>query len=84
LNPTLPQTGILNSPTLQTIQDAVYPFSISQHYKEAASTILDIKATGTDAPVQSGILNAATIFCWMLLGLVASFVAVYSFDKSRW
>jgi ABC-type transport system involved in multi-copper enzyme maturation permease subunit len=83
LNPTLPQTDILNSPALQTLQDAVYPFSISQHYKEAASTILDIKATGTDAPVQSGIINVAVIFFWMLLGLAASFAAVYSFDKSR-
>jgi len=84
LNPTLPQTDILNSPTLQTIQDAVYPFSISQHYKEAASTILNIKAIGTDVPVQSGIINVAAIFSWMLLSVAASFAAVYSFDKSRW
>jgi len=84
LNPTLPQTDILNSPILHTMKDAVYPFSISQHYKEAAATILGIKAIGTDAPVQSGIFNAATIFCWMLIGLASSFAAVYSFDKSRW
>lgn len=84
LNPTMPQTDILNSPTLQTMQDAVYPFSISEHYKEAAATFLNINAIGTDAPAQSGILNAATICCWMLLGLTSSFAAVYSFDKSRW
>jgi ABC-type transport system involved in multi-copper enzyme maturation permease subunit len=84
LNPTLPQTDILQSPQLQTMHNAVYPFSISEHYKEAAATILNINAIGTDAPVQSGILDAATILYWMMLGLAASFAAVYSFDKSRW
>ena len=84
LNPTLPQTDILQSPALQTMHDAVYPFSISEHYKESAATILGMKATGTAAPVQSGIVNAFKIFCWMLLGLASSCAAVYSFDKSRW
>ncbi|HMB44226.1 MAG TPA: ABC transporter permease subunit [Candidatus Methanoperedens sp.] len=84
LNPTLPQTDILQSPILQTMHDAVYPFSISQHYKEAAATILNINAIGPDAQVHSGILNVVTTFCWMLLCLTASFIAVYSFDKSRW
>jgi ABC-type transport system involved in multi-copper enzyme maturation permease subunit len=84
LNPTLPQTDILQSPPLQMMHNAVYPFSISEHYKEAAATILNINAIGTDAPAQSGIFNEATIFCWMLLGLASSFAAVYSFDKSRW
>lgn len=80
LNPTLPQTDILQSPTLQTIHDAVYPFSISEHYKETAATILDIGTA--DAPVHSGILNDMTIFIWMLLCLAASLIAVRSFDKS--
>lgn len=81
LNPTLPQTDILQSPQLQTIHYAVYPFSISEHYKEAAATILGINAT--DTPVHSGILNITTTFLWMLLGLAASLNAMYSFDKSR-
>jgi ABC-type transport system involved in multi-copper enzyme maturation permease subunit len=84
LNPTLPQTDILQSPTLMTIHNAVYPFSISENYKGIAATILDIGAAGIDAPVHSGIFNGITIFCWMLLCLAASFIAVYSFDKSRW
>lgn len=82
LNPTLPHTDILQSLPLQTMHDAVYPFSISEHYKESAATILIINAIGTDAQVHSGILNVVTTFCWMLLGLAASFAAVYSFDKS--
>lgn len=80
LNPT--QTDILENPILQTIHNAVYPFSISEHYKEPATTILGIKAI--DVPVNSGILYNVTIFFWMLLGLATSFIAVYSFDKSRW
>ncbi len=84
LNPTLPQTDILQSTTLQTIHGAVYPFSISEHYKETAATILDIGVAGTNAPVHSGILNVVTTFCWMLLCLAASFIAMQSFDKSRW
>jgi ABC-type transport system involved in multi-copper enzyme maturation permease subunit len=84
LNPTLPQTDILQSPALRTMHDAVYPFSISEHYKEAAASILGIKGSETDVPVHSGLINAATIFCWILLGLAASFFTMYSLDKSRW
>lgn len=82
LNPTLPQTDILQSPALRTIHDAAYPFSISEHYKEVAVTIIEVRAA--DAPVRSFTGNSATIFFWMLLGLTASITSVYSFDKSRW
>lgn len=84
LNPTLPQTDILQNPTLQTMHNAVYPFSISEHYKETAATILGIKNVVTDVQVYSWMVNAVIIFCWMVLCFVTSCIAVMKFDKSRW
>jgi ABC-type transport system involved in multi-copper enzyme maturation permease subunit len=84
LNPTLPQTDILQNPTLQTMHDVVYPFSISEHYKETAATILGTTSAGTGGQVSSWIFNAVTIFSWMLLCLAASCIAMFTFDKSRW
>jgi ABC-type transport system involved in multi-copper enzyme maturation permease subunit len=83
LNPTLPQTDILQSPTLQAINGMVYPFSISEHYKETAASILDIKTADTGAPVNH-ISNGFTVLYFMILCLAVSSMAMHSLDKSRW
>ncbi len=84
LNPTLPQTDILQSPALQTMHNVVYPFSISEHYKETSAAILGIKNVVTDVQVYSWMVNAVIIVCWMLLCFIGCCFAVYKFDKSRW
>jgi len=81
LNPTLPQTDILQSPALQAIHDIVYPFSISEHYKGCAAAILGIDA-GTDATIRC--YGGATIFAWLLFGILAGAYAMSGFDASRW
>lgn len=44
LNPVLPQTNILSSPTLSLLHSAIYPFSVSEHYKELSAAALKLNA----------------------------------------
>ncbi len=46
LNPILPPTDVLRSPTLNVIHTLVYPFSVSEHYKELVASLI-----GTPPPV---------------------------------
>jgi ABC-type transport system involved in multi-copper enzyme maturation permease subunit len=83
LNPTLPTVDIPQSSTLQIMHDAVYPFSISEHYKLSAAAILNISTDENVAASHPSIFYGGTIFIFMLLCLGASAAAIHSFDKSR-
>lgn len=42
LNPVLPETNLINSPILSVLHSIVYPFSITEQYKELSATILGL------------------------------------------
>jgi ABC-type transport system involved in multi-copper enzyme maturation permease subunit len=84
LNPTLPQTDILQTPALQVMHNAVYPFSISEHYKTMASSILGVSNPGGGATELPIFFPAITLFSWLALCLASSYIAIIRFDKSHW
>ncbi len=57
LNPTLPQTDILESSILSTLHSAVYPLSLSEQFKTAAEGLLML-------PTQSPITAAHQLPVW--------------------
>ena len=85
LNPILPQTNILDSPVLSTLHNVVYPFSISEQYKEFSSNALGL-TTNTLAtnisPYSQGIHILLLCF-WFLLTLGLTIFAVRKYDASE-
>jgi ABC-type transport system involved in multi-copper enzyme maturation permease subunit len=85
LNPTLPQTDILQSPLLSAIHTAVYPLSISEQFKVVTENILMVPfnpaVTGNfDYPFWLGYL---AIPLWTIACLVTSFTAISSLKQSQ-
>ncbi|MFH0834648.1 MAG: hypothetical protein V2A63_04680 [Patescibacteria group bacterium] len=66
LNPVLPDTQVLQSPALAIMHTAIYPFSISEHFKQLSNDFFQISSP----PVLVGKIeysagiNFATIFFW--------------------
>ncbi len=80
LNPVLPATNILDSPLLKTTHSIVYPFSISEQYKESAATTLGLTTT-TDI-VNSDYtqeIRTAILFIWFIIALGLSYYSVKKF-----
>ena len=80
LNPILPQTQILDSPLLTTIQNIVYPFSISEHYKEIAGNYLQIQS---DVVKSSNLVNLVIIGLWTFITTILSLFSVKRLDIFR-
>lgn len=78
LNPTLPKTGVLQSPVLQTIHSVVYPFSISEHYEGIARYSLGLPTALNNANEAIFIM-----FAWALLCLGLCYVSLSLFNKSE-
>jgi len=85
LNPILPQTNILDSPILSTMHNIIYPFSISEQYKEFSSNALGLtsNALPTNITPYSQEVHLLLLSLWFLLilGLVA--YAVKKYDASE-
>jgi len=85
LNPTLPQTDVLQSPVLSAIHTAVYPLSISEQFKVVTEKILMVPtnttATGSfDYPFWLGFL---IVPFWTIGCLVTGLIAIRKFKQSQ-
>jgi ABC-type transport system involved in multi-copper enzyme maturation permease subunit len=84
LNPVLPTTTVLESPALQTIHSVIYPFSISEHYKDFSATALGLtNTTGTSIIVYPQEINLLILFVWLFLTLGLSYYAMKKFDSAQ-
>ena len=83
LNPVLPPTNFLQSSILTYIHNAVYPFSISEHFKEISSTILGISAKPNVVSaykIYSDTTNFLILIFWGFLNFI---LAVFLFTKIK-
>lgn len=85
LNPILPQTNVLDSSTLAFIHSVVYPFSISEQYKEFGSNALGLNSNklSTNVVPYSQSLHLLLLFLWMLLTFGLIVYAVRNYDASE-
>lgn len=85
LNPVLPNVNLLDSPTLKTIHSIVYPFSISEQYKEFEASSMGIKSDITETNIQSysqGI-HLLILFAWFFISLALSYYAAETFNAAE-
>jgi ABC-type transport system involved in multi-copper enzyme maturation permease subunit len=84
LNPVLPTTTVLESPVLQTIHSVIYPFSISEHYKDFSATTLGLtNTTGTSIIVYPQEIHLFILFVWLFLAVGLSYYALKKFDAAQ-
>jgi ABC-type transport system involved in multi-copper enzyme maturation permease subunit len=78
LNPVLPSSDVLQSPTLQLLHNNVYPFSISEQFKALTSSLI-----GISVPTDLGSVTYAHWLEALLLALwvVITFALAYSFAR---
>jgi len=81
LNPVLPQTNLLDSSLLSHLHSFVYPFSISEQYKELSSDILgfSLNQPSNIARYSSG-LHLLILTVWMILVYFFTLKAVKKYD----
>lgn len=76
LNPVLPPTDMLQSSILINIHNIVYPFSISEHFKELSASILGIvsnPSTVSTYNVYSSAVNFLILIVWNILSFILAF-----------
>ncbi|NOX16630.1 MAG: hypothetical protein GXP61_11535, partial [Epsilonproteobacteria bacterium] len=84
LNPVLPQTNLLDSPILANIHKIVYPFSISEQYKELSANILGFtQNTPTNISRYSSLGHIGSLAVWFFTTFFMSFIAVKKYDTSK-
>jgi len=85
LNPTLPQTDILQNPFLSAIHTALYPLSISEQFKVITENILlvPLNPTVTNSFNYPLCLGYLIIPLWTILCLVTSFTAIGNFNQAQ-
>lgn len=71
LNPILPPSDLINSPTLALVHSISYPFSVSEHYKSLSSSILGVSTNVVGAG--SGIYDLLVVGLWSLLASILAF-----------
>ena len=84
LNPVLPQTNLLDSPILANIHNIVYPFSISEQYKELSANILGFsQKIPTNISKYSYFGHISVLAVWFLTTFLMSFKAIKAYDASK-
>lgn len=84
LNPVLPQTNLLDSPILAIIHNIVYPFSISEQYKELSANILGFsQEIPTNISKYSYFGHISVLVIWFLTTFLMSFKAIKDYDTSK-
>ncbi|WP_458699684.1 ABC transporter permease [Sulfurospirillum sp. 1307] len=84
LNPVLPQTNLVDSPILANMHKIVYPFSISEQYKELSSNILGFSQNmPTNITRYSSFGHIGILALWFFLTLFITFRAVNKYDVSQ-
>jgi len=85
LNPILPPTDVLRSPTLKLVHNLVYPLSISEHYKGLVANLVGV-APAADAVGAIGYspwLQVALLVAWGGLTLLLAHTYAMKLDVSR-
>ncbi|HHD92052.1 MAG TPA: hypothetical protein ENL06_00270 [Candidatus Portnoybacteria bacterium] len=83
LNPVLPSTDFLQSSILVNFHNAVYPFSISEHFKEISASVLGISTKTTTISTYktySASINFLILIFWSFLSFALVF---YLFNKIK-
>ncbi len=85
LNPVLPSTNVLDSPVLSGIHNVVYPFSISEQFKDFGTDALGLTASSLPTnvsayPLDLHLLILLSWFC-IIFGLTA--YAAVKYDASE-
>ena len=85
LNPTLPQTDVLQSPVLSAIHTAVYPISISEQFKVVTENILLVPfnpaiTRSFDYPLWLGYV---IVPLWTIACLAGSYITIGKFNQSQ-
>lgn len=84
LNPVLPATTVLGSPVLQTIHSVIYPFSISEQYKEFSANSLGLSnVSETGIVVYPQEVHLLILFAWLFLSVGLSYYAMKKFDAAQ-
>ncbi len=84
LNPVLPQTNLLDSPILANMHKMIYPFSISEQYKELSANILGLtQNTPTNISKYSSWGHVGILTIWFFTTFFMNFVAVKKYDTSK-
>lgn len=84
LNPVLPQINLLDSPILANIHNIVYPFSISEQYKELSANILGFsQEIPTNISKYSYFGHTSVLVIWFLTTFLMSFKAIKDYDTSK-
>ena len=83
LNPVLPPTNFLQSSILTYTHNAVYPFSISEHFKEISSTILGISAKPNVVSAYKIYSNTTNFLILIFWGFLNFILAVFLFTKIK-
>jgi ABC-2 type transport system permease protein len=84
LNPVLPATTILGSPVLQAIHSVIYPFSISEQYKEFSATTLGLSnVSETGVVIYPQEIHLFILFAWFFLAVGLSYYAMKKFDAAQ-
>ena len=84
LNPILPDTKILDSSVLTTIHNLIFPFSISEQYKDLAANSLKLIHTDTASnTIRYSVFDSTSVLVfWIVLSLGLSSYAIMKFDAS--
>jgi ABC-type transport system involved in multi-copper enzyme maturation permease subunit len=80
LNPILPPTDFVNSPTLSLIHAITYPFSVSEHYKALCASLLGVGAGVTNTG--SVLFNSSVVMLWSGLAFLLSLRFFTSMDPA--
>lgn len=84
LNPILPETNLINSPILSTLHSFVYPFSISEQYKELSSEILGFTINQpSNIAKYSSFLHLVILSIWMLVISFLSLKSTKNYDAVK-
>lgn len=83
LNPILPDTQILDSPILTTIHNVIFPFSISEQYKNLAANSLKLIPNAVTYTISySTITSTSILISWIIFSIGLSSYAIIKFDAS--
>lgn len=85
LNPVLPQTNILDSPVLSAIHSIVYPFSISEQFKEFSINALQLRqqTMETNISLYSQGTHVLILLLWFGLNLGLTAFAISKYDTAE-
>jgi len=84
LNPVLPETNLINSPVLSTLHSFVYPFSISEQYKELSAKILEFTINQpSNIAKYSSSLQLMILAVWMIVLALISFKSTHNYDAVK-